>query len=181
LEAGRERVRERRYGVIETAGGALVAVHLRPWPKLFSLRELWPVVPRYHASGAKDRCFLYYNQPLFQPTFLALRYVVSTSGTSYRTFRAALRVLDAIAELKRIDAIVCDAANARISDRLLARLGWEPHKPQRWHRNYIRRFYGDYSAKTAPARPDRPGASDAGKAANSHAGVSGLVAGPRNC
>ncbi len=24
------------------------------------------------------------------------------------------------------------------------RLGWEPHKPQRWHRNFIRRFYGQY-------------------------------------
>ena len=31
-----------------------------------------------------------------------------------------------------------------ISDRLLARLGWEAHKPQRWHRNYIRRYYGEY-------------------------------------
>ena len=78
------------------------------------------------------------------PNFLALRYVVSTSGTSYRTFRAALTILDEIAQIKRIDAIVCDASNLRISDRLLARLGWEAHKPQRWHRNYIRRFYGEY-------------------------------------
>jgi hypothetical protein len=23
-------------------------------------------------------------------------------------------------------------------------MGWEPHKPQRWHRNFIRRFYGVY-------------------------------------
>ena len=65
-------------------------------------------------------------------------------GTSYRTFRASLKVLDAIAALKQIDAIVCDAANARLSDRFMARQGWEPHKPQRWHRNYIRRFYGEY-------------------------------------
>jgi hypothetical protein len=78
------------------------------------------------------------------PNFLALKYIVSTTGTSYRTFRAALVVLDAIAALKRIDAIVCDASNFRLSDRLMARLGWEPHKPQRWHRNYIRRFYGTY-------------------------------------
>ena len=47
------------------------------------------------------------------PNFLALRYVVSTPGTSYRTFRAALTALDAIAALKRVDAIVCDAANIR--------------------------------------------------------------------
>ena len=99
---------------------------------------------RYHASGAADRCLLYFNQPRRMPNFLALKYVVSTAGTSYRTFRAALTALDAIAEIKQIDAIVCDAANMRLSDRLMARLGWEPHKPQRWHRNYIRRFYGEY-------------------------------------
>ena len=95
-------------------------------------------------AGAPDRCLLYYNQPRRTPNFLALKYIVSTAGTSYATFRAALAVLDAVAELKRIDAIVCDAANIRLTDRLMARLGWEPHKPQRWHRNFIRRFYGVY-------------------------------------
>jgi len=144
LEAQCDRVRARRYGVIETADGELRAVHLRPWPKLASLPEFLPLGPRYHCRGAADRCLLYYNQPLRMPNFLALKYIVSTCGTSYRTFRAALVVLDAIAELKKIDAIVCDAANIRLSDRLMSRLGWEPHKPQRWHRNYIRRFYGNY-------------------------------------
>jgi hypothetical protein len=149
LDAERERLRARRHGVIETVGGELRAVHLRPWPKLVSLTELWPLGPRYHARGDADRCLLYYNQPRRMANFLALKYVVSTRGTSYRTFRAALKVLDAIAELKRIDAIVCDAANIRLSDRLMARLGWEPHKPQRWHRNFIRRFYGVYPGRVA--------------------------------
>jgi hypothetical protein len=144
LESGRERVRAARYGVIETAGGALRVVHLRPWPKLVSLTELLPLGPRYHCRGVADRCLLYYNQPRRMPNFLALKYIVSTGGTSYQTFRAALLALDAIAELKQADAIVCDAANGRLSDRLMTRLGWEPHKPQRWHRNYIRRFYGVY-------------------------------------
>ncbi len=149
FENGRERIRMRRYGVIETVSGKLQTVYLRPWPKLLSLTEVWPLLgSRYHSDGAPDRCLLYYNQPWRMPNFLALRYVVSTSGTSYRTFRAALMALDAIAKLKRIDAVVCDAANMRISDRLLARLGWEPHKPQRWHRNYIRRFYGNYPSNT---------------------------------
>ena len=143
-DAGRNRVRARRYGVVETVGGELRAIHLRPWPKLVSLPELWPHGARYHARGGSDRCLLYYNQPWRMPNFLALRYIVSTSDTSYRTFRAALVVLDRIAELKGVDAMVCDAANARLSDRLMARFGWEPHKPQRWHRNYIRRFYGAY-------------------------------------
>ena len=81
------------------------------------------------------------------PNFLALRYVVTTTGTNYRTFRAALTTLDRIAELKGIDAMVCDAANMRLSERFMARMGWELHKPQCWHRNYIRRFYGVYPSK----------------------------------
>lgn len=157
FDAGREAIRARRYGVIETAGGELRAIHLRPWPKLFSLSEFWPLLgTRFHARGKPDRCLLYYNQPWRMPGFLALKYVVSTAGTSYRTFRSALVVLDAIAELKRTDAIVCDAANVRLSDRLMARLGWEPHKPQRWHRNFIRRFYGQYPTLAFP----RIGATD---------------------
>jgi hypothetical protein len=142
--AGREQLRGRRYGVIETANGELVAFHLRPWPKLISWRELWPVGPAYHARGAEDRCWLYYNQPRRYSNFLALKYIVSTRGTSYATFRAALTALDKLAELKGTDAILCDAANTRLSDRLLARLGWAAHKPARWRRNFIKRFYGVY-------------------------------------
>ena len=118
-----------------------------------ALPEIVPLDPRYHPSGESDRCRLYYNQPLQIPNFLALKYIVSTSGTSYATFRAALQVLDAIAALKQTDAIVCDAGNLRLTDRVMRRFGWEPHKPQRWHRNYIRRFYGSYppSAAKPPA------------------------------
>jgi hypothetical protein len=144
FDSGRVRILARRYGVIETAGGTFRAVHLRPWPKLASLPEFLPLGSRYHCRGSADRCLLYFNQPRRMPNFLALKYIVSTRGTSYATFREALVALDAIAELKQIDAIVCDAANIRLSDRLMARLGWEPHKPQRWHRNFIRRFYGKY-------------------------------------
>ena len=115
---------------IETIGGRLTAIRLRPWPKLLALPELIPLDPRYHAAGAADRCLLYYNQPRRMPNYLALKYIVSTSGTSYATFRAALHVLDAVAAVKEIDAIVCDAANVRLSDRLMRRFGWEPHKPQ---------------------------------------------------
>jgi hypothetical protein len=142
--AGRDELLRRRYGVIECTAGRLVAVHLRHWPKLASWPEIWPVGPGYHARGPVDRCLLYYNQPRRHSNFLALRYVASTLGTSYATTRAALSALDAVAELKRTDALLCDAANTRISDRLLARFGWVAHKPQRWRRNFIKRFYGVY-------------------------------------
>ncbi len=152
LEIGCDRIRARRYGVIETSAGTLKAIHLRPFPKLLAALEILPLGPKYHQRGTADRCLLYYNQPRRTPNYLALKYVVSTLGTSYQTFRAALTALDAVAELKHIDAIVCDAANMRLSDRLLARLGWAPHKPQRWHRNFIRRFYGVYPTYQGPVR-----------------------------
>lgn len=156
LDAGRDRVRDRRYGVIETRGGRLESVTLRPWPKLLSARELWPVGDRYHERGPEDRCRLYYNQPLRCPNFLALKYVATTRGASYRTFLAALRALDLVAEIKRTDAIVCDAANSRLSDRFMARMGWSPHAPMPWRRNFIRRFYGVYPSVI----PEQPRAAD---------------------
>ncbi|RIK81723.1 MAG: hypothetical protein DCC67_07975 [Planctomycetota bacterium] len=143
-DAGGELLRRRRYGVIEASGGQAVAVHLRPWPKLLSWPEVWPVRRGYHARGVADRCLLYFNQPRRHPNFLALRYVVSTQGTQYATFRAALVALDRLAEVKGSDALLCDAANSRLSDRLLRRFGWEPHAPARWRRNFIKRFYGTY-------------------------------------
>jgi hypothetical protein len=152
FDADRERIRARRYGIIETTGGRLASVYLRPWPKLLALPDLVPLDASYHASGRDDRCRLYYNQPWRMPNFLALKYIVSTSGTTYATIRAALQTLDAIAELKQTDAIVCDALNFRLTERALRRFGWEPHKPQRWHRNFIRRFYGIYPQTAAKSQ-----------------------------
>ena len=92
-----------------------------------------------------DRCLLYYNQPRRCPNYLALKYVVSRVAIArFATFRKAAQTLDEVARIKQTDAILCDAWNLRISDRLFARWGWEPHKPQRWHRNFIKRFYGVY-------------------------------------
>lgn len=146
LFAERDQVTRGRYGVIETRDGEFHSLEYRPLPKLISLPEVWPVRLKFHARGPQDRCRLYFNQPRGMENFLALKYIVSTEGSSYATFRAALAALDQIAAIKRTDAIVCDAANIRLSDRLMQRWGWEPHKPQRWHRNFIRRFYGQYPA-----------------------------------
>lgn len=143
-------IRSRRYGVIETSVGQFAAIHFRPWPKLLAWPEIWPVGPTYHARGQADRCLLYFNQPLMHSRYLALKYVVSTSGTSSATVLAAMTMLDAVAKLKRSDAILCDVTNARFSDRLISRMGWQSHKPQRWHRNYIKRFYGVYPELRLP-------------------------------
>src|SRR4051812_49135807 len=88
LAAGCDNIRAHRYGVIETADGELRAVHLRLWPKLLATPDLFPLGPRYHRRGEADRCLLYFNQPRRMSNFLALKYIVTTFGTSFRTFRA---------------------------------------------------------------------------------------------
>ncbi len=109
-----------------------------------------------HRYCAGDRIWLYYNQPRRFRNFLVLRYVVSNRDTSLATVRRALDALEEIARLKQSDALLCDAGNWRISAKLLDRLGWAPHCPSRWHRHFIKRFYGQYpgpatSRSTEPA------------------------------
>jgi hypothetical protein len=140
-----------RYGVIEMIDGTFSALHFRPWPKVVSVLDVMWFGPRYHERTFGNRCLVYYKQPRRFSNFLALTYVLSTRDCTLATFHGGLEVLDEIARLKEADAIVCDAWNSRISDRLLARGGWEPHTSSRWHRNYIKRFYGEYPARGGPA------------------------------
>jgi len=157
LQAGGEVLRCRPYGVIRAVEGRFDRVRLRPFPRLVLLPEIllgkW-----YHQFRAADRCLIFYNQPRRHPNYLAVTYMVSARDTCFGTVRRALEVLDEIARLKGTDALVCDAMNWRISPRVLARFGWEPHCPSRWHRHYIKRSYGAY--------PPRSGRMVASQAAN---------------
>jgi len=144
LGTAAEAVRARRHGLIVVEEGKFAALYLRPWPKFCSLPQvLWG--QWYHGRFGRDRCLLYYNQPRLAPSYLALKYVVSGRQTNFATFHQALSALDQIAQIKQTDAIVTDVANWRISDRLLKRWGWEPHLKSKWHRHFIKRFYGVYS------------------------------------
>jgi hypothetical protein len=139
-------LRAGRHGMIEVVDERLVAIRIKRLPFWATMLDVCWWGPRHHARQSGNRCRLYYTQPRSCPNFLALRYVLSDRGTSVATGRGALCVLDEIARIKGTAAIVCDVANARISDRLLARWGWEPHTRSRWHRNHIKRFYGTYPA-----------------------------------
>ncbi len=141
-----EVIRRRRYGVIEIVDGRLTRVVFRPFPKWVSLWESLYWGEWSHRRRRGGRCYLYFNQPLSTSKYLALKYVLSHRDTSWRSIVAAMQVLDRIAEIKQSDAIVAEAANLRISERLAVRLGWEKHTNSRWHRNYIKRFYGEYPA-----------------------------------
>ena len=144
LAAGAETLRRRRYGIIEMAGGRLQAIRLRPFPKIVSAPGILLWGNAYHRYISGDRMWLYYNQPRRFPNFLTLKYVVSGRDTSFASLARALDVLDEIARLKRSDALLCDVGNWRIGTKMTARWGWTPHCPSRWHRHYIKRFYGEY-------------------------------------
>jgi hypothetical protein len=159
-------LRRRRYGVIEMGAGRLVAVRFRPFPKMVWPWELWASGPWRHRRRGGNRLWLYFNQPRQAPNFLALKYMVSTRQASLASLFGALAVLDRIACLKQVDAIVSEVTNWRISPRLLDRLGWQRHTSSRWRRNYIKRFYGCYPDRSAverylpsPAAADGPPAS----------------------
>ncbi|MFM7739370.1 MAG: hypothetical protein ACKO9H_08200, partial [Planctomycetota bacterium] len=83
--------------------------------------------------------------------YLTLAYIHTSWATPYRTFNAALRVLDQVAEFKRSDAILCDVTNPRITERLLRRQGWERHLEQSRRRHWIKRFYGEYGGRARNA------------------------------
>jgi hypothetical protein len=139
-----QKIKSRPYGMIEVEDGQLLAIHLRPWPKLISAVEATWIGGWKHKRDRKNRCLLYYNQPMAHRNFLTLAYIQSTLGTSFKTFRKSLLVLDHVAMLKRSDALLCEATNERIPDRLFRRWGWEPHLEQSKKRHWIKRFYGDY-------------------------------------
>jgi len=147
LEGNEDRLRQRRYGMIEVIEGKLVRVHFRPWPKLISATEVaWLGGWQHRHDRHRDRCRLYYNQPLGHSNFLALKYVISSFATRYRTFFQATVVLDQIAQIKRTDAILAEVTNPRITDRMMERWGWQPHLLDRRGRHFIKRFYGTYPA-----------------------------------
>lgn len=148
LAAGAETLTRRRYGVIEMVGGRLEAIRLRPFPKIVTAPGIMLFGNAFHEHSAGDRLWLYYNQPVRFPNFLVLKYVVSGRESPFASLTRALDVLDEIARLKRSDALLCDVGNWRISARLLTRWGWQPHCPSRWHRHYIKRFYGEYPPRS---------------------------------
>ncbi len=167
LSAGADVIRRRPYGMIEAAYGRLVAIRFRPWPRWVSLPEV--VIGNWlHDRRGGDRCRLWFNQPRRFPNYLAVPYMLSGRGTQLATFWAALDALDEIARLKRTDALLADMLNFRISARFLARQGWEPHKPSRWHRHYIKRFYGEYPARGQRQANRQPGPRRQDAAATTH-------------
>jgi hypothetical protein len=149
LAQGVETLRERRYGVIEARNGRFHRVRLRPFPRIGSVPEIMLLGGAFHRYCPGDCCLLYYNQPRKFPHFLAVKYILSSRRATWASVQRAVEALEEIARIKGSDALLCDAANWRLSTAIMNRMGWESHCPSRWHRHFIGRFYGQY--------PPRPG------------------------
>lgn len=131
-----------RCGRIVCENGQLTSIRRRWWPYLGNIVQA--MLDTKLRPLKKDRCELFYHQPWSSPNYLSLAYVRSGPGTSLSTFYLATLALDHIARLKRSDGIVCHVSNDRISDKLLARWGWQQHCLDWPGRHFIKRFYGDY-------------------------------------
>ncbi|MHB8956181.1 MAG: hypothetical protein ACYC4U_24630 [Pirellulaceae bacterium] len=156
-------LRRRPYGVIVIEDGRLQAIHVRPWPKVFSSPDLLGANRGFHRRSTGDRCWLYYNQPWQHRSFLALKFLISSRAATFGTVRHALIVLDEIARIKNSNAIVAEVRNLRISNRLLRRWGWASHAPSSRRRHFIKRFYGTYPDPREAwslMRPGTPPTSD---------------------
>ncbi|MBI1247435.1 hypothetical protein GC197_06255 [bacterium] len=143
LNAAQNLVRGRRYGIIQVEAGSFRSLSFRPWPKLISRVEIETLGRWKHARGG-DHCRLYYNFPITAPGFLTLAYVESTCQTTWKTLRRSVEVLDWIAEVRRANAAVCELSNERISNRVMQRVGWQPHCEHLAGRHFIKRYYGEY-------------------------------------
>lgn len=159
LAAGAELLARPGHGWVEVAEGRLVGIWLRPWPRRGSWLEtrLWGAWLHQHRPG--DRVRLYFNQFRSLPSYLSLAYARSNRETTLATLHRASAVMDEIARLRRSDALVADFVNARVSDRLLRRWGWEPLPATRWRRPWIKRFYGVYPASELQPELARCGAA----------------------
>jgi len=142
-EAGK--IRNRPYGMIDVADEQLVAIQLRPWPKLVSGIETKWADGWGKKRSRKNQSQVYYSQPIAHRNYLTLSYAVTTLQTSWTTLSLSLALLDYVACLKGSDAILTEVSNSRISDRLMRRLGYEPHLMESKKRHWIKRFYGEYA------------------------------------
>ncbi len=167
IDGNHETIRRRAYGMIEIRNERFHSLQFRPWPKIGSIVEAAWAGGWGKKSIDKNRCLLFFSQPILHRNYLTLNYVVSNLYTSMTTALLSLSVLDQVAAIKRSDAILCDITNARISDRFMKRYHWEPQDLNGRRRQWIKRFYGEYPTRflyqkfekrdqrTELARPDR--------------------------
>lgn len=144
-----ETIRNRPYGLIESANGKFSSIQIRPYPKIASVIEAHWIQGMKRKRKMRDVCRVYYNQPFAHRNYLAVGYLESAVGTTIKTLFATLDMLEQVAFIKQSDAILAEISNPKISDRILKRRGWDRHLEHKKKRHWIKRFYGVYPESVA--------------------------------
>ncbi len=139
---GADQIRRWRCGRIVMRGGRLIEIQHRLSVGNVSVAQVWWQAK--YGRGDDELCWLDYHQPLGMPGFLTLDYIRSGRLAGFKSFIGATHVLDEIARVRGAVAIVAHVSNGNISDRLLARIGWQQHLSHWNGRHWIRRFYDGY-------------------------------------
>lgn len=146
LVANADKIRRWRHGRIIMRDGHLVEIQHRLMAGSVSVAQVWWQAK--YGRNDDDICWLDYHQPFGMPSFLTLDYIRAGKNAGYKSFIGAANMLNEIARIRSASAIVAHVTNGAISDRLLSRLGWEPHLPNWKGRHWIRRFYDGYPEST---------------------------------
>ncbi len=135
-----------RNGRIVMRAGKLIEIQRRLTCGSVSVAQVW--WQSKYGRDDDDLCWIDYHQPLGMSKFLTLDYIRAGTKAGYKSFCGAVHVLDEIARIRGAAAIVAHVSNGNISDRLLARMGWERHLESWNGRHWIRRFYDGYPEPT---------------------------------
>jgi hypothetical protein len=146
IRSSTEALQRWRCGRIVVQQGRLVRVEHRLMCGSASMAQVWWQIK--YGRTDDDLVWLDYHQPLGIPRFLTLDYVRSGTQAGYRSFLAAINLLNEIARIRSAQAIVAHVSNGKISDRFLRRQGWQQHMNDWNGRHWIRRFYDGYPQST---------------------------------
>lgn len=127
-----------RYGVVEVRNDRAYCIQRRLLPKMPSMFEAWLDARWRRLPDNEVR--LYYNVPYRCEGFMVLAYARSGSRTSLASFRTGLSVLEEIAKLKRLQAIVCHASNPKLTERVMHYFGYTRHASHLKGYHYIKRL-----------------------------------------
>lgn len=133
-----DRIQTWHYGEIEVCRGELLAIYPRWWPKFASQWEAWR--DSYLRRPPVDVCRIYYAFPRRTPDYLTVIYAHAGPKTQLKTLFRGVRLVDEIAAIWKVKAIVCQATNARLNERLMRRLGYVRHAFSLGENHYIKRM-----------------------------------------
>lgn len=144
-------------GKIRIAGGKLVDIRCGIVARRSSVARVW-LETRFR-SQPPDQCILHYHSPLLS-RYLSLDLVLAGPQTRLSTIRGACEILDEVARIRGSVAIFAHVSTARISDRLLQRLGWQRHLLDESGRHWMKRFYDGYPDHDRQRYVPEPGKYD---------------------